>query len=242
MHQAQLADNRATSQILSPSVRDDPSSEILERPCGGGIVMANLPKDTVTSRNSAHRVRLFGGAVALLLTFTQIAAASPQADDQPLVDERNAMRRMNEQIQELQARVKELEARLNGVNGGTPHAAAESSATASAPVEVTPPSAPPSAAEESQDNNSIPSVKLRMFGDVGYEASDQRGKTNSFHIGTLDLFMTGALTDRVSILGEVLFTPNVENSFGVDVERLLLQYKQNDYFNFSIGRYHSSIG
>jgi hypothetical protein len=242
MHQAQLAANRATSQILPPSIRDDPSSEILERPCGGGIVMTNLPKDAVTNRNSARRVRLFGGAVALLLTFTQIMAASPQADDQPLVDERNTMRRMNEQIQELQAKVKELEARLNGVTGGTPHAAAESSVTASAPVEVTPPSAPPSAAEESQDNNSIPSVKLRMFGDVGYEASDQRGETNSFHIGTLDLFMTGALTDRVSILGEVLFTPKVDNSFGVDVERLLLQYKQNDYFNFSIGRYHSSIG
>jgi hypothetical protein len=206
--------------------------------------MTNLPKNTVTNRNSARRARLFGGTVALLLAFNQIVAASTQADDQPLADERNAMRRMNEQIQELQAKVKELEARLNGVTGGAPPAAAaaETSATANVPVEVTPPSAPPSAAEESQDNNSIPSVKLRMFGDVGYEASDQRGETNSFHIGTLDLLMTGALTDRVSILGEVLFTPNVDNNFGVDVERLLLQYKQNDYFNFSIGRYHSSIG
>jgi hypothetical protein len=77
---------------------------------------------------------------------------------------------------------------------------------------------------------------------VGYEASDQKGNTNSFRIGTLDLFMTGVLTDRVSVLAEVLFTPLKDNSIGLDVERLLLQYKQNDYFNFAIGRYHTAIG
>jgi hypothetical protein len=150
---------------------------------------------------------------------------------------------MSEQIQELQAKVKELEARLNGVTGNTPRAAVESSPTANASAEVTSPSAsPPSAAQESEENNPVPRVMLHMFGDVGYEASDQKGVTNSFYIGTLDLLMTGALTDRVSVLGEVLFTPKVDNSFGVDVERLLLQYKHNDYFNFSVGRYHSSIG
>ncbi len=54
--------------------------------------------------------------------------------------------------------------------------------------------------------------------------------------------MTGVLSDHVSVLGEVLFTPSKDNAIGVDVERLLLQYKHNDYFNFAVGRYHSSIG
>jgi hypothetical protein len=58
----------------------------------------------------------------------------------------------------------------------------------------------------------------------------------------LDLFMTGALTDRVSVLGEVLFVPFQDNSIDVDVERLLLQYKHNDFLNVGIGRYHPSIG
>src|SRR5580700_6075408 len=104
------------------------------------------------------------------------------------------------------------------------------------------PASPPSAAQESEENNPVPRVLLHMFGDVGYEASGQKGVTNSFYIGTLDLLMTGALTDRVSILGEVLFTPKVDNSFGVDVERLLLQYKQNDYLSVGVGRYHTAIG
>jgi hypothetical protein len=149
---------------------------------------------------------------------------------------------MNEQIQELQAKVKELEARLNDVKGGASPGAVESGAPHSAPVEVTPPPTPSSAVQESQENNSVPSVKLRLFGDVGYEVSDQKSSINSFHIGTLDLFMTGVLTDRVSVLGEVLFIPLKDNSIGVDIERLLLQYQQNDYFNMAIGRYHSSIG
>jgi hypothetical protein len=220
-----------------------PFSEISERLCGGGIVMANFAKDAVANRTSTRHVRVYGGVIALLFTFIQIIPAVTYADDQPRVDERDAIRRMNEQIQELQAKVKELEARLNGVAGNAPHAAVEGSATVAALSDVTPPPpTPPSAAQESQANKSVPGVTLRMFGDVGYEASDQKGVTNSFRIGTLDLFMTGALTDRVSVLGEVLFIPLRDNSFGMDVERLLLQYKHNDYLNFSIGRYHSSIG
>jgi hypothetical protein len=204
--------------------------------------MANFAKNTVTNRISTRHVRAFGGVIALLLAVNQIVPPSTYADDQSSADERNAIRRMNEQIQELQAKVKELEARLNGVAGGTSRGGVEGSAPISA-SDVTPPPPPtPSAAQESQENSPAPSVKLRMFGDVGYLASDEKGKTNSFSIGTLDLFMTGALTERVSVLGEVLFTPLRDNTFGVDVERLLLQYKHNDYFNFAIGRYHSSIG
>jgi hypothetical protein len=226
--------------------------------------MANLAKDTLTNRRLARHIRIYGGALALLLDLNQIVTASIYADDQPHADENNAIHRMNEQIQELQAKaneqiqelqakvneqiqelrakVKEVEARQNDVKGGAPHGAVESSAPLSAPAKVTPPPTPSSAAQESQDNSSVPSVKLRMFGDVGYDASDQKGDNNSFHIGTLDLFMTGVLTDRVSVLGEVLFVPLKDNSIGVDIERLLLQYKHNDYFNFGIGRYHSSIG
>jgi hypothetical protein len=204
--------------------------------------MPNFAKDTVTSRRSPRHVLVYGGALALLLALNQTVTTSAYADDQAQADEREALRRMNDQIQELQAKVKELEARLNDVKGGAPPGAVERSTPGNPLAKVVPPAAPPSEAQESPENNLTPSVKLHMFGDVGYEATDQKGISNSFYVGTLDLFMTGALTDRVSVLGEVLFTPQADNSFGVDVERLLLQYKQNDYFNFGIGRYHSSIG
>jgi hypothetical protein len=203
--------------------------------------MPNFAKNTVTNKTSARHVRVYGGVIALLLTLIQIMPAVTYADDQPRADEQDAIRLMNEQIQELQAKLKELEARLNSVTGSATHEAVKSSATVTGLSDATP-QTPSSAAQESQANISAPSVTLRMFGDVGYRASDQKGATNSFHIGTLDLFMTGALTDRFSILGEVLFIPLRDNSFEVDVERLLLQYKHNDELNFSIGRYHSSIG
>jgi hypothetical protein len=204
--------------------------------------MANFAKYTSSNRSSARHVRVYSGTIALLLALCQIVPAPTYADDPPREAERDAIRRMNEQILELQAKVKELEARLNDFKGGATQGAIESSAPPSAPREVTPTPTSASAAQESQEANSGPSVRLRMFGDLGYAASDQKGVTNSFHIGSLDLFMTGTLSDRVSILGEILFIPQKNNSISPDVERLLLQYKQNDYLSVGVGRYHTAIG
>jgi hypothetical protein len=243
MRQTQFAHNGAASLNLPSSVRDDPVFlEIFKRPCGGGIVMFNFTRDTVTNRSCLRRVRFYGGAMALLLALNHIGPVSTYADDSPHGAEQDAIRQMNEQIHELQAKVKELEARLNAMTASTPARAVEPEAPVRAPSLGATRPATPSPSQESQEDNAVPGVKLRMFGDVGYQLSDQKGKTNSFDIGTLDLFMTGALTDRVSVLGEVLFIPREDNHFETDVERLLLQYKHNDYFNFGIGRYHSSIG
>lgn len=204
--------------------------------------MFNFAKQTVLVRRGARRIRAYAGAITLLLVFHFIVPESISAGDQPSKAEQDAIHRMNEQIQELQAKVRELETKLNEIRSSIPARPVESSNPAGPISPVTPPSTPPSPAQEPQEDNAVPGVKLRMFGDVGYEASGQKGVTNSFYVGTLDLFMTGALTDRVSVLGEVLFLPRRDNSFEADVERLLLQYKHNDHFNFAIGRYHTSIG
>src|SRR5690349_1388142 len=86
-------------------------------------------------------------------------------------------------------------------------------------------------------------LQLNVFGDVGFEATDRKAVTsNTFEIGSLDLFMTAHLSPKLSLLGEVLFIPGDDNSISPDVERLLLQYRQSDYFGFGVGRYHTSIG
>jgi hypothetical protein len=86
-------------------------------------------------------------------------------------------------------------------------------------------------------------LKLNVFGDVGFEATDARHVTsNTFEVGSMDLFMTSRLSDRTSLLGEILFIAASDNSITPDIERLLFQYRQNDYFGFGVGRYHSSIG
>jgi len=88
-----------------------------------------------------------------------------------------------------------------------------------------------------------PRLQLNVFGDVGFEAIDQKhAVSNTFEIGSMDLFMTSRLSNRVSLLGEILLISSEDNSINLDIERLLLQYRQNDYFGFGIGRYHSTIG
>jgi hypothetical protein len=216
--------------------------KVFERPWGGGIVMLNFAKVILASRSCAYAVRVYVGALAFLLACNQIAIPCYAGDD-PREAERDTMRRMNEQIKDLQAKVKELEDRLNGVTAGVAHGTVDSGAPVNKLSDVTfPVVTPPAVAEESREEVNVPGVKLRMFGDAGYEVSDERSKTNSFRLGALDLFMTGTLTDRVSVLGEVLLVPGKDNTIGLDLERLLFQYKQSDNFNVAIGRNHTSIG
>ena len=82
--------------------------------------------------------------------------------------------------------------------------------------------APEPAVEQPRVNSVNDRLKLNVFGDVGYESSD--------------------LKQKVSALAEVLFIAADDNSISPDVERLLLQYRRNDYFTAAIGRYHTSIG
>jgi hypothetical protein len=85
-------------------------------------------------------------------------------------------------------------------------------------------------------------LRLNVFGDVGFQASDLKGNTNTFRLGSLDLFMTSRLSDKASVLAEILFIPQSDNSITPDVERLVLQYNFSPYFNAGIGRFHTNIG
>jgi len=128
-----------------------------------------------------------------------------------------------ERISQLEAKVKQLEEK---------QAAAPSPEPAPEPV-----------VEAPRQNMVAPRLKLNVFGDVGYRATDRRNAiSNSFYIGSLDLFMTSRLSDRVSMLGEVLFISNSENSIQADIERLVMNYHASPYFNFGVGRFHTSIG
>jgi hypothetical protein len=130
--------------------------------------------------------------------------------------------------QQLLKRVQELEKEVQGLKAQ--------------PV-AQPAPAPELAPEPPAVNEVAPRLKFNVFGDVGFEANDKKGNvSNTFEIGSLDLFMTSRLSERVSVLGELLFISSSDNSISPDVERLLLQYKQNDYFAVGVGRYHTSIG
>jgi hypothetical protein len=114
--------------------------------------------------------------------------------------------------------------------------------------------------EQSQSDNAMMDrmdlsrtlLQIRGFGDISVHGDTQKGDTTSFSLGQLDLFVTSDVSDRFKFLSEIVFEAgptniygNVvgePNSFGVDIERYLLQYSHNDYFNISAGRVHTAIG
>jgi hypothetical protein len=214
--------------------------------------MFGYVRNTVTVRMSPHDVRNWTGAIVLIAGLLQAAPAVVYGDETPKAtgsDEIQQLiqsnRQLSQQVQDLQARLKQLEAKVNEAvpaAAAGAHAQEPSATTAPTLSSPSPPAPPPTVQESVPPPAPPPGGKLRLFGDLGYSASDKKGETNSFHLGSLDLFMTGALSNRVSILGEVLFIPQTDNTITPDVERLLLQYRHNDYFNFAIGRYHTSIG
>jgi hypothetical protein len=130
--------------------------------------MINFAKGIFTNRSCARHVRVYGSAIALLLALAQSVTASTCADDSSRELERVEIRQINREIQELQAKVIELEARLNAEAAGTSVQANESPAPATMLSKVVqPPPTPPSPVQEFREDKIVPGVKLRMFGDVG---------------------------------------------------------------------------
>ncbi|HKU26552.1 MAG TPA: hypothetical protein VJQ54_13840 [Candidatus Sulfotelmatobacter sp.] len=127
-----------------------------------------------------------------------------------------------------------------------------------APRQVSPPE--PESTERSETERmdlSKTLLRIRGFGDVtlhgdNYHPAGQPGDKTAFSLGQLNLFVTSDISDRFRFLSEVVFEAGPDNiygqntgtanTFGVDVERYLLQYSYNDYLNISAGRYHTAIG
>lgn len=95
-------------------------------------------------------------------------------------------------------------------------------------------------------------LRIRGFGDINFHGDTRKGDTTSFTLGQLNLFVTSDISEKFKFLSEIVFEAGPDNIygvprgesnvFGVDVERYLLQYSYNDYFNLSVGRYHTAIG
>ncbi|MFY9980548.1 MAG: hypothetical protein WAK22_20135, partial [Candidatus Sulfotelmatobacter sp.] len=170
--------------------------------------------------------RKFGCVVLAWTTSLAMCAYAQQASSAPPSQE-ELNRQLLQRIEELETQVKQLQGKQ-----------AEPVVTA-APVPVPAPSPVPEP-EMPTVNEVAPRLKLNVFGDMGY--SWYNHVPNTFEFGSLDLFMTARLSNKVSALGEALFVAQSDNSIGVDVERLLLRYRQSDHFMASIGRMHTWVG
>lgn len=107
-----------------------------------------------------------------------------------------------------------------------------------------------SAAREDQGNEPQPTgiqsgpplLQIRGFADLEYRATTARGERHAFGLGQFDLFITSRISEKLSVLSEVVLEAGADNDLGIDLERLLLQYSARDYLNVGFGRYHTAIG
>ncbi len=96
-------------------------------------------------------------------------------------------------------------------------------------------------------SDGLPSLNWRLFGhlEAEYEKDSTDGEPASnfaFSLEVLDLLITSALSERLSILSEIVFEALDENEFDIEVERLILKYRYSDALSIEGGRFLTSLG
>jgi len=151
-------------------------------------------------------------------------------------------------IDQLEGRVTELEAALAKTATAAPSPAP--SQAAPPPQPETGPQAQPAESQGMDLNKTL--LRIRGFSDITFHGNDHIHDSptcqaytcfpSSFTIGQVNLFVTSDLSERFKFLSEIVFESDEFNNFGVDLERMLLQYSQSDYLNIAVGRFHTAIG
>lgn len=190
---------------------------------------------STASQNSTSARKLVATA-ALLLVFGQVGIDKARAQHAAESNDRETIKQLLKRVEELEARLKRIEA--------APTLSAPSTAIPPGPASVVAKEPEPEPAPGVQDHmhGSSPVLQIRGFSDVTFHTSDQAGEKRSFALGQLDLFITSRLSEKLSVLGELVIEANDRNEFGFEAERLLLSYTPSDYFNVAFGRYHTAIG
>jgi hypothetical protein len=155
-------------------------------------------------------------------------------------DLKEMVQRLADQVRQLQSKVNELEAKQSAIGAVEPMAEKPAAATqAAAPAE---PQESMKAPGHTMDIPGGPQMRIQGFTHTGFTSTDQKGAASGFFLGSFDMFVTSRLSEKFSMLAELTFEAGEDNNFGVDLERMLLVYKANDYFQLSFGRSHADIG
>ena len=205
-----------------------------------------------------------GKRVLLVLPAILMNTALAIAQSTDTTDSAPTIQMLLQRIDKLEARVAQLEAKQAGSPPASPPLASQTSATPSA-EEATGQAKSDAATQQTEPESeqmgglepermdlSKTLLRIRGFGDINFHGDTGKGDTTSFTLGQLNLFVTSDMSEKFKFLSEIVFeagpdniygrTRGEANVFGVDVERMLVQYSYNDYFNLSAGRYHTAIG
>jgi hypothetical protein len=149
-------------------------------------------------------------------------------------------------IQVLLRRIDQLEARVARLERARPETPSDPPPQAAA--QPAPPPAPEAAPQSEYPESermdlSKTLLRIRGFGDISFHGSNQEGRTSSFSLGELNLFVTSDISEKFKFLSEIVFEAEGQNNaFKAEPERYLLQYVHSNFFKLAVGRYHTSIG
>jgi hypothetical protein len=184
--------------------------------------------ETMSVKRSTRWVCVCACSTALVALAAQPAKAQQPGSD---ATDRALIQQLQKRVDELEEQVKKLQAQS---------AAAEDKRTAEPPAESA--GQPEEGMRDMLAPLGLGGLQIRGFNDVSFHAFRDGGSVNTFTLGQLDLFLSSRLVSDFNTVGEVVFEAGDSNGFGVDVERLLLQYSPSDRFSVGAGRFHTAIG
>ena len=189
-------------------------------------------------RNAAGLLSIAG---ALMILFGP--AAYGQQSDRGTAADGATLASLLERINQLEARVSELEASQRTAGAACVTSPATTNPSAADPADATsmaqaspaarttkPSAAPPATAasthpEVEQDQAegaasermdlSKTLLRIRGFGDVSLHGDTAKGDTTSFSLGQLDLFVTSDISEKFKFLSEIVFEGGPDNLYGV---------------------------
>jgi len=144
-------------------------------------------------------------------------------------------------IQQLSARVKQLEA---GAAAGRDTPASQATQASQAPRAA---QAPKETAEAHQQMGQMGSmetanagVPFHGFADIG--GGTRQGEPKGFTTGSFDMYLAPQFSDRVRALFEALIEFDESGEPGIDLERAQIGYAFRDEFTLWGGRFHTPFG
>ena len=208
-------------------------------------------------RNTVVAVLLLGGSI--WGQESSLPGSHPASTDSSAVTD-PAILLLMQQVRDLQKLTGELQEKLKALDAeravSQPPAAETNPAVTSdvaVSTEQTLHSSTDPSSEVAANPLDRPRLRLRGFGEVDYQLLNQRqpelgsygfvpGSSGSFYTGDFGLFLTARLTDKASVLAEMVVEEGDAQTYSVDLRRMLLKYDFNDHLKFSFGRYQTAIG
>jgi hypothetical protein len=202
--------------------------------------------EAIVSLRLASAFALLFGVIAEAGGGVAVAAEPPDEKDQ-------VIQKLVERVEALERQVAALEQtrapQAGQAQPAQPPPAQAPIAAAEQPAQQQPTSDATNAADATQPDTSTQPDNASRFNFHGYADADflrdADGYTKKFEQGEIDLFATERLSSHLTALLELALETDAESladDVEVNVERMLLQYRGNDFFNADIGSYRTALG